>query len=135
MAEVLVDTSVWIGLFRRQESAATARLRGILDAQGAIAVAPVIVQEILQGAADEREFRLLDEYFSTQRLLVSEDALRTHRAAARLYFDCRRQGFTPRSTIDCLIAQIAIEHAVPLLHDNRDFDRIAKVAPGLEFVQ
>lgn len=131
---VLVDTSVWIGLFRRRETASTTRLRRILEEQGPIAVTPVIVQEILQGAADEQEFVLLDRYFSTQRQLLCENVLRTHRAAARLYFDCRRQGFTPRSTIDCLIAQIAVEHGVALLHDDRDFEHIAKAAPRLKLV-
>jgi predicted nucleic acid-binding protein len=66
-------------------------------------------------------------------MLLSEDPLRTHRHAARLYFDCRRQGFTPRSSIDCLIAQTAIEHRAALLHDDRDFDAIAKSAPQLRF--
>ncbi len=30
-----------------------------------------------------------------------------------------------RGTLDCVIAQIAIEHGVPLLHDDRDYDAIA----------
>jgi predicted nucleic acid-binding protein len=96
-------------------------------------VTPVILQEILQGAADEREFSLLDEYFSSQSMLLPQDPLDTHRRAARLYFDCRHRGFTPRSTVDCLIAQIALDHGVALLHDDRDFEQIARVAPTLEF--
>ena len=129
---VLVDTSVWIDLFREQTTSQTLHLRTILDADRAFVVTPVIVQEILQGAGNAREFALLSEYFSTQRMLVPQDALQTHCRAARLYFDCRRQGFTPRSTIDCLIAQIAVDHAVPLLQDDRDFERIAKIAPRLK---
>jgi len=27
---------------------------------------------------------------------------------------------------------IALEHAVPSLHDDRDFERFAKIAPNLE---
>jgi len=130
---ILIDTSVWIDLFRYRKTPPTNRLRMLLDEGRGFGVTPVIVQEILQGAADKREFTLLHNYFSTQRMLMPEDALHTHCAAARLYFDCRRRGFTPRSTIDCLIAQVALEHRVPLLHDDRDFDRIAKVAPQLKF--
>jgi len=130
---VLVDTSVWINLFRNRSTAPTARLRELLDERRGFVVTPIIVQEILQGAADQREFVLLDAYFSTQQMLIGDDALSTHRQAARLYFDCRRRGFTPRSSIDCLIAQIAVEHGVPLLHDDRDFDRIAEAAPKLKF--
>jgi Predicted nucleic acid-binding protein, contains PIN domain len=130
---VLVDTSVWINLFRNRHTGPTDRLHRLLDEQRSFAIAPVILQEVLQGAADEREFALLNEYFSTQRVLTSEDPLSTHANAARLYFDCRRRGFTPRSSIDCLIARTAVEHGVPLLHDDRDFDRIAEVFPKLEF--
>jgi predicted nucleic acid-binding protein len=130
---ILVDTSVWINLFRYRPTAPTKRLRVLLDDGGRFSVTPVIVQEILQGAADEREFSLLRDYFSTQRMLMPDDTLQTHCDAARLYFDCRRRGFTPRSTIDCFIAQIALEHRALLLHDDRDFERIAKVAPQLKF--
>ena len=129
---VLVDTSVWINYFRDLHTPPTARLRMLLDESRGFCVTALIVQEILQGAADLREFSLLQEYFSTQRMLSPEDAVRAHCRAARLYFDCRRRGFTPRSTIDCFIAQIALEHGVALLHEDRDFDRIAEVVPKLK---
>jgi predicted nucleic acid-binding protein len=130
---VLVDTSIWIDLFRERDTPAAARLQRILDEERPFAVTPVIVQEVLQGAADEREFALLYEYFTTQRMLLSLDPTQTHTQAARLYFDCRRRGFTPRSTVDCLIAQIAIDHGAVLLHNDQDFARIAKVARQLKF--
>jgi predicted nucleic acid-binding protein len=47
--------------------------------------------------------------------------------AARIYFNCRRKGVTIRSTIDCIIAQTAIEYDLLLLHNDRDFDAIAKI--------
>jgi predicted nucleic acid-binding protein len=47
--------------------------------------------------------------------------------AARIYYDCRRRGLTVRSTLDCVVAQIAIEHGVPLLHDDRDYTAISRV--------
>jgi len=56
-------------------------------------------------------------------------------SAARIYFDCRRVGLAVRSAIDCLIAQVAIEHDVPLLHDDRNFEQIAQVLPKLKFFQ
>jgi predicted nucleic acid-binding protein len=52
-------------------------------------------------------------------------------SAARIYSRCRKAGFTIRSTIDCLIAQIAIEQELPLLHSDRDFDQIAAIVPEL----
>jgi predicted nucleic acid-binding protein len=130
---VLVDTSVWIDLFRERKNPPTVRLRAILDQGTAFFVTPVVVQEILQGAGDDNEFALLHEYFTTQRMLVPKDLAWTHCKAARLYFDCRRRGYTPRSGIDCLIAQIAIEHELPLLHSDQDFEHMAKVASQLKF--
>jgi predicted nucleic acid-binding protein len=49
--------------------------------------------------------------------------------AAEIYrMMARVNGFTPRSAVDCLIAAIAILNHVPLLHADRDFDFIAKIA-------
>ncbi len=56
-------------------------------------------------------------------------------ARASLYARCRRAGVTPRSTIDCLLAQIAIEHNLLLLHSDRDFPRIAAVVPELKLYE
>jgi hypothetical protein len=130
---VLVDTSVWVDLFRNRRTESARRLRGILDDGRPFAITPMIAQEILQGAADEREYALLDGYLTSQTMLLPLHPVDSHRHAARIYFDCRRRGFTPRSTVDCLIAQVALEHAVPLLHDDRDYERIARIAPNLEF--
>ena len=52
-------------------------------------------------------------------------------SAARLYQECRRRGRTPRSSNDCLIAQVAIEHSLALLHDDRDFETIAEATDAL----
>jgi len=45
-----------------------------------------------------------------------------------VFFDLRRKGMSVRSSVDCLIAQTAIEHGLHLLHNDSDFDRIAKVS-------
>ena len=48
-----------------------------------------------------------------------------------MYFDCRRAGITIRSAADCLIARVAVEHELMLLHDDRDFEKMAEVVPDL----
>ena len=40
---------------------------------------------------------------------------------------CRKKGLTIRSTIDCLIAQIAIEHDLLLLQNDKDFVHMASI--------
>ncbi|HEY1615001.1 MAG TPA: PIN domain-containing protein [Rhizomicrobium sp.] len=41
---------------------------------------------------------------------------------------------TTRSPRDCLIAATALFAEMPLLHDDRDFERMATVDPGLKLV-
>jgi len=55
---ILVDSTVWIDLLRNCETVPVNRLRKLLDA-GEATVAPVIVQELLQGAADAAGFAKL----------------------------------------------------------------------------
>ncbi|RMG00783.1 MAG: hypothetical protein D6741_06200, partial [Planctomycetota bacterium] len=69
-----------------------------------------------------REWRLLEENLATQSLLTDSDPWQTHRDAAAIYFDCRRQGITIRSSVDCWIAQQVLNVDGLLLHGT----------PGLE---
>lgn len=126
---ILVDSSVLIDLFRGKRTPATVRL-GQMEAEGLPFAIPLLCfQEVLQGARDEREWRNLTAVLETQPLIGFEDPLAAHRAAARIYFECRRRGLTVRSTIDCLVAQAALEHGALLLHDDDDYDAIARVRP------
>ena len=52
--------------------------------------------------------------------------------AARTHLNCRREGITLRSAIDCLIAQCAIASDPVLFHHGRDYRRIASIVPELE---
>ena len=70
--------------------------------------------------------------FGGQRFYTFADAVRSHASAARMYLDCRREGVTVRSTVDCLVAQCAIESELVLLHHDMDFRRIARVVPSLK---
>lgn len=127
---VLVDTAVWIDWLRNTATAATARLDALLD-EGEAAIAPVVLQELLQGAVSPQALRTLRRRFSALPLLEPQSSAVTYAEAGALYTRCRWVGFTPRSPHDCLIAALAIEHGVPLLHDDRDFDRISQVEPRL----
>jgi len=46
--------------------------------------------------------------------------------AAELYKSLRKKGITIRKPVDCMIASVAIEYDIQLLHNDRDFDHIAK---------
>ena len=127
---VLVDTAVWIDWLRGTPSPATLRL-GLLLQDGDAAIAPVILQELLQGAASPQALRTLRSRFEALPMLEPAEGGATHADAGALYARCRWAGITPRSPHDCLIAQLALAHGVSLLHDDRDFDRIGEVEPLL----
>ncbi len=127
----LVDTSVWIDFLRGDGGDHVDFLDGLLDNPLAVGLSDVIYLEILQGARNPESFERLRQYFSTQRFFHFADSRRSHEAAARMFHDCRRQGITVRSSLDCLIAQCAIEHGLTLLHNDRDYLAIATMVPDL----
>ena len=131
---VLVDSSVWIDLLRDLKTAQTLALRELLSRREA-ALTAVIYQEILQGAATPERYTKLKRHFRTLPFLNPAHPVETWEAAAELYLRCRQRGFTPRSANDCLVAQIALEHRVRLLHDDRDFVLMAQVEPRLKLFQ
>ncbi len=128
----LVDTSVWINYFRQKNTLATRLFTSILDQNISYGITGVIFQEVLQGAAHHKELEQLNTYLGSQRFFHPKDPVGSYYAAAQLYFNCRRQGLTVRSTIDCLIAQIAIENDLILLHENADYLLIKKVNTTLQ---
>jgi predicted nucleic acid-binding protein len=91
----------------------------------------VVYQEVVQGVSSRREFEQTSEYLGSQTFYHPRDPIGTYREAARIYFDCRRAGITIRPAVDCLIACVAIEHGLVLLHDDRDFEKIAEVVDDL----
>jgi predicted nucleic acid-binding protein len=125
---VLVDTTIWIDWLRGRKADRVSWLGALLD-EGEAVLAPVIYQEILQGAASPQALRTLKNQFGALPMLVAE--VFTYVGAGALYARCRWHGYTPRSPHDCLIAQLAIENRLPLLQDDRDFEHIVEVEPNL----
>lgn len=128
----LVDTSVWVDYLRGKRMPQVRTLKELLAGEDVVGVAPIILQEILQGADSDERFEKWRKYFEGLCCYTSSDPVKSHVAAARLYQSCRRAGKTPRSSNDCLIAQIAIENALVLLHNDRDFESISAVVPDLQ---
>jgi predicted nucleic acid-binding protein len=126
---ILVDTSVLIDFLKGVKTQAASYFKTILERNIPYGITSFTYQEILQGANSEQEFERLKNYLGTQRFYHPKDPLESFEAAARIYFLCRKKGVTVRSTIDCLIARIAIEHNLLLLHSDRDFDTMAEIIP------
>ena len=131
---VILDSSVLINLFKGKITPAVSKLITLEQGEEELGIPAVCLQEVLQGARDRKEWSQLFEYLSSQTILLPMDGTATHVDAARIYFDARKKGFTPRSSVDCLIAQLAIERKRPLLHDDKDFQIIRKVRPELKLL-
>ena len=127
----LVDTSVWIDYIKGVDCEHVDFLDRLLQNPLAVGLSDVICMEILQGVKNQKIFDQFQEYFSGQKIYQFNDPLKSHIAAAQIFFDCRRKGFTVRSSIDCLIAQCAIEHELILLHNDKDFKMMASTV-GLQ---
>jgi predicted nucleic acid-binding protein len=120
---ILVDTSAWIAFQHDTESAASQAVRAAIDAEQ-IATTDLVVAEFLAGVGMGR----LEDWsgmFALTSYLPQQpwsDAL----AAGAIYRACRRQGQTPRSIVDCMIAAVALRNDVAVLHADRDYDAIAR---------
>jgi len=126
---LLVDSSVWIDRSLGVETDAT-RFVDEREGQEDIALSGVIYQEVLQGARSQRGFDALKEMFSCMLVLEARE-LSTYELAADLYRRARQAGFTIRSPNDCLVAAVALENGVLLVHNDRDFVTLAQVEPSL----
>lgn len=62
---ILVDTSVFIDYLKNKTNKSTTTLDSILESKIPYGINEFIYQEILQGAKDIKEFKILKEYFET----------------------------------------------------------------------
>lgn len=122
---VLVDTSVWIEVFRKPSRV---RLEQAVDFDDVVTCLPVI-QEVLQGFDDERAFLLAREAMHALPVVESPIAGPVFDQAVDLYRAARRAGLTVRSGVDCLIAACALRHRLEVLHRDRDYEVLARVSP------
>lgn len=122
---LLVDTSAWVEVFRKPTRIDMAQL-GDLDE---IVTCLPVIQEVLQGFGDEAAFRTAREAMWSLPVVESPLGAPVFEEAVGLYRMARRAGFTVRSGVDCLIAACALRHRLTVIHADRDFDLIARVAP------
>lgn len=109
---ILVDTSVFIDIWKGRRNPAVDKFDGIMELSIPFGITSHIYQELLQGAASGREFTTIRKYLDTIPLFIPIDAGESFAGAAHIYFKCRKKGITVNSTIDCLIVQIALENRV-----------------------
>jgi hypothetical protein len=121
---ILVDTSVWIEVFRARRPL---DLESVVDFDDVATCLPV-VQEVLQGFREEAAYRRARESMLLLPIVESPLAEGVFVEAVDLYRSARRAGVTVRSSVDCLVAACAIRHDLEVLHRDRDYAGLAEVS-------
>ena len=117
---ILVDSSVWIDYFRGIDTPQADRLDALLSSEP-LAIGDIVLTEVLQGFANERDFNQALRLMTSLILvgIVDQDIAVQ---AARHFRTLRARGITVRKTIDTLIATRCIQDGLVLLYSDRDFD-------------
>lgn len=76
------------------------------------------------GYREISEFRKTQELFNAMIFLPMPYSV--FLGAAEIYRNLRRKGITIRNSVDCMIASVAMENDIMLLHNDRDFTSIEK---------
>ena len=127
---LLVDTSAWIEVFRRPQRVTLDAMVG--GARDRIVTCLPVVQEVLQGFDDEQAFWIARTAMYALPCVDSPLPPAAIDAAVDLYRRARRAGVTVRSSADCLIAASASRHHLTVVHCDRDFTKLARLAPFTE---
>ncbi len=121
---ILVDSSVWVQIFRFPQSEPLTAMQGVIEIE--IATCGVVVQEVLQGFKRQADF----EWFKSKFLMIPwlEAPHEVYLKAAQMAKDLRETGITI-TAVDALIASIAMRANVQLWTLDKDFDSM--VSKGL----
>lgn len=119
----MVDSSVWIDFFSSSPHCAGAELRRMIEESEPFAITGMVVAEVLQGLTRDSA-RI--EQFLAQWDMLEPKGFGTYREAAAIYRAARARGIS-LTTIDTVIAAIALEHHASLFTLDQDFSGIARI--------
>jgi predicted nucleic acid-binding protein len=120
---ILVDSSVWIDFLSSSPSPAGFELRRMIADAEPFSLTGVVATEVLQGL--KYGIRRIEKYLSQWHML-EPIGFATYREAAAIFRAARADGVT-LTTIDALIAAIALEHNAALFTLDKDFSRLAGI--------
>lgn len=120
---VLVDTNIWIDAFKDPGSTAIPELTELVLQKNAC-ITPIIRAELLSGARDDAEYRLLDDRLLSIPLLDERRGVWDQVARAR--FQLARRGIQ-EGLLDLSIACAAHHHRAALWTRDKRFEAIQTV--------
>jgi len=121
---ILVDSSVWIDFFSSSPGRGGDELRRMIADVEPLALTGVVVAELLQGLT--RDVSHIERYLSQWEMLEPR-GFRSYREAAAIFRLGRAKGIS-LTTVDVLIAAIALEHRASVFTLDKDFSRIARLS-------
>jgi len=121
---ILVDTTVWIDFFAGRSLPHVVALDTIIKRRENICICGIILAEVLQGIRQDTEFRKTRDLFNTLILLPMPYTVFLR--SADIYRKLRKIDVTIQKPLDCMIASVAIENDIPLLHNDKDFQPIER---------
>lgn len=121
---ILVDTTVWIDFFSARSYLHVKALENLILNREDICLCGIILTEVLQGIREDSEFNRTRDLLANLVFLPMQYSVFLR--SAEIYRNLRRKGITIRKPVDCMIAAVAIEHEIPLLHNDKDFIPIEK---------
>lgn len=119
---ILVDSSVWIDSWNDAAGSCAQALKKLIEDDCA-AINGLIYTEITQGARNDKEFSVIEKLLRVIPILPFADSHWVK--SARLFFDLRKKGLTV-TTIDCLIAQMAIESKSEIFSKDKIFAKMSQ---------
>ena len=121
---VLVDTTVWIDFFSSNPYQHVKTLENLIVKREDICLCGIILTEVLQGIREDSEFNRTQDLLGNLVFLPMQYYVFLR--SAEIYRNLRRKGITIRKPVVCMIAAVAIENDIPLLHNDKDFIPIEK---------
>ncbi len=122
---MIFDSSVWINYLTGKSNSETDLLDDFLANASTQHICPPILQEVLQGIKDASNYQktrntlFLMNFLQLDPYYVAEEG-------AQIYRALRKKGITIQKPNDCLIAFYAIHFKIELVHNDKDFDKIAR---------
>ena len=124
---VLVDTSAWVEYLRGTGSPHNSWIRDAIRAEMPLGWSEPILYELTAGVSSPRRGEELRALL-LRGPIVAVEGLQDWEDAAQLYRSARSKGLTVRSSIDCLLAAVALRTSTPVLALDRDFEVLAQVS-------
>ena len=120
---IIADTSVWINFFKGIESAEVSRLIHYIENDDPVYLWPTIIQEVLQGINNDKQYKKIKGYLLAFNIL-NDEGIEMAISVASLNRSLRKKGITIRKSSEYLIVHYAIKYSLYVLHLDRDFNLI-----------